>query len=81
MGVKNNQKIDRQADDFVGIGGHRNVPIFGFDPERRLQPLPGIDVRPEDDERRSVAAGAVPSTPLQPSVGLPTAVRDLLGMG
>lgn len=81
MGAQDNQKIDRMADGFVGVGGHRDVPLFGFDPQRRLQPLPGIDARPDEDERRSASVGAAPSTPLEPSVGLPAAVRDLLGSG
>lgn len=74
-------KIDRMADEFIGIGGHRNVPMFGFDPDLQLKPLKGIEVRLDElPERRPATAGQTPSIPLKPDVALPSPIREILGV-
>lgn len=78
------EQIDRMADGFVGTGGHRRVPIMGFDPDRQFPfspgRFPGLNVRPDDEAPgRSAGVGQTPSIPLEPAVGLPASVRELLG--
>ncbi len=74
-------KIDRLSEEFVGIGGHREIPTFGFDADLQLKPLKGIEIRLDElPPRRPPAAAQAPSsTQRQPQIDLPPEIREMLG--
>lgn len=75
------EKIDRMAEEFVGLGGQRNVGTFGFDPDLQLKPLKGVEIRLDElPPRRPATVAQAPSSQLQPEVELPAAIRELLGI-
>lgn len=52
-------EIDQMADGFVGTGGHRAIPFFGFDPHPPQPPkqrgFPGIDETSQVEGRKVVS--------------------------
>jgi hypothetical protein len=75
------ERIDRMAEQFVGIGGHRAVPTFGFDLDLQLKPLKGIEIRLDElPPRRPATVGQTPAMPLKPDITLPSPIREILGV-
>lgn len=73
------KQIDGILDGLIGVGPHRDVPVFGFDPDMRLRPLRGVEWdRDGLPPRRSAAIPETPTPSLEQTPELPDFVRKLL---